>query len=427
MSLQSFKFIYLYARFVIPRLFQVISEKIHGFLHRLTYRAVDSAQNVVVLGGSFGGIALTQRLARTLPTGYRVILVEKNSHFNYLFNFPRYSVLQRREHLAFIPYDGIASGAPAGIYQLVRGEVTSITDHAVLLTSGGEIPYAYLCVATGTSQTPPAKLRATSDTEGCAELQTIQAQVKASQKIAVIGAGAVGVELATDIKSYYPEKDVTLIHSRERLLSRFGSKLHDHALAMLEKLSIEVLLNQRPEIPTASERWLAGRRSIQLADGQAVEYDLIIPCTGQVPNSQILESLRPDAISYSTGRILVQPTLQISSVDKGLQKIFALGDVAETAGPKMARAAWFQADVVHENILAMTRGKRPTKIYAPNLELEGALKLTVGKSDWLLYTQSNNGDEMITSGSNGKEDLDVESVWAFYNADFRSAVQRNLP
>lgn len=35
-----------------------------------------------------------------------------------------------------------------------------------------------------------------------------------AKNIAVIGGGAVGVELATDIKSYYPEKSVTLVHSR---------------------------------------------------------------------------------------------------------------------------------------------------------------------------------------------------------------------
>ncbi|KAI0005256.1 hypothetical protein F4779DRAFT_630147 [Xylariaceae sp. FL0662B] len=425
MSRQGLKLIYLYARFVIPRLFQVISEKFHAFVHKLTYRAVSSPQNVVVVGGSFGGIALTRKLAKTLPTGYRVILVEKNSHFNYLFNFPRYSVLQHREHLAFIPYDGIASDAPAGVYQLVQDEVTSITEDSVQLASGTVIPYAYLSIATGADQSPPAKLLATSHVEGCAELQAIQEQVKLSQKIAIIGAGAVGVEIATDIKTFYPEKDVTLIHSRERLLPRFGRKLHDHVLSVLGKLGIEVILKQKLKIGTGrGTAWQAGKESIRFADGHTVDYDLVIPCTGQRPNSGVLRTLIPDAISKDTGRILVTPSLQVSSSDDRFRSIFALGDVAETASPQMARSAWFQAEVVHENIIALIRGRKPARTYVPNPELEGALKLTVGKSDWLLYTQSNDGDEMITTSSNGKEDLDVESVWAFYNADFQSAVQR---
>ena len=34
------------------------------------------------------------------------------------------------------------------------------------------------------------------------------------------------VEFATDIKSLYPEKQVTLLHSRHRLLPRFDYEMH---------------------------------------------------------------------------------------------------------------------------------------------------------------------------------------------------------
>lgn len=45
----------------------------------------------------------------------------------------------------------------------------------------------------------------------------------------------------------------------------------------------------------------------------------------------------------------------------------------------MARSAYFQARVVGENILSMIRGNDPKTKYVPNLAIEGALKLTVGK------------------------------------------------
>ncbi|SOV01197.1 uncharacterized protein UDID_01231 [Ustilago sp. UG-2017a] len=70
-------------------------------------------QNVVVLGGSYGGIHVATVLAQKLPPTHRVILIERNSHFNHLYVFPRFSVLPGHEHKAFIPYSSIFKDAPA--------------------------------------------------------------------------------------------------------------------------------------------------------------------------------------------------------------------------------------------------------------------------------------------------------------------------
>lgn len=103
-----------------------------------------------------------------------------------------------------------------------------------------------------------------------------------------------------------------------------------------------------------------------------------IPCTGQTPNSDILSCLVPDAISKVSDGILVHHTLQVSGGERTPNNIFALGDVAETGGPKTARAAGFQAAVVGQNIVTMIRKGRPMVVYKPNPEIEGALSLTLG-------------------------------------------------
>jgi hypothetical protein len=46
----------------------------------------------------------------------------------------------------------------------------------------------------------------------------------------------------------------------------------------------------------------------------------------------------------------------------------------------MGRAGLFQGEVIVQNILAMIRGRHPTATYVPNLIIEGALKLTLGKA-----------------------------------------------
>ncbi|KAE8232324.1 hypothetical protein CF326_g2649 [Tilletia indica] len=69
-------------------------------------------KNVVVLGGSYGGMHAATLLAQKLPPTHRVILIDQNSHFNHLYVFPRFSVLPGHEQKAFIPYTSIFSQSP---------------------------------------------------------------------------------------------------------------------------------------------------------------------------------------------------------------------------------------------------------------------------------------------------------------------------
>ncbi|KAJ6502105.1 hypothetical protein C8R45DRAFT_1060508 [Mycena sanguinolenta] len=391
-----------------------------AFLQRWTYKALPDAKNVVVLGGSFAGLGLVKALASTVPTGYKVVFIDKNSHMNFSFTFPRFSVVPGYEHTAFIPYDGIGKGSPAGLVTRIQDTVVGLTDTHVLLASGREIEYEYLAIATGSSQPLPVQVSSTEFLPACKELQSVQASIKASQKIAVVGAGAVGVQLATDIKSFNPEKDVTLIHSRSQILNAFGKRLHDHVLPILQnELKIRVLLNERPQLP--KDKALLKEQTITFSYGHEESFDLVIACTGQRPNSSFLASLAPDSISKQTSRILVKPTLQV--VDAPSPRIFAIGDVAETNGPKMARAGLVQGYVVLDNILAMIHGRAPSATYTPRYNIEGGITLTLGKSRAVRYAQDDpeaTSDLLIPARSKGV-DLGIAHAWKVFNADFKQA------
>lgn len=92
----------------------------------------------------------------------------------------------------------------------------------------------------------------------------------------------------------------------------------------------------------------------------------------------MLETLVPAAVCPTTRQILVRPTLQIADPSNPNPRIFALGDVAKTNGPQMARAARAQADVVTSNILSMIYQGQASTSYAPQT-YESAIKLTLGK------------------------------------------------
>ncbi|KAF2876450.1 hypothetical protein BDV95DRAFT_590566 [Massariosphaeria phaeospora] len=368
--------LYLIAKilvYILPYSLTLLRQRFSAFRHRHVYTALPASEtkNVVVIGGSFAGVQIVKRLSETLPTGYRVVLLEKNSHLNYLFAFPRLAVARGLENWGFIPYKGITEGAPRGVFEHIKGEALEVTDGEVVLRNRERIGYEYLVVATGTSSSLPSKVTSTEREAARQELRGMQDRIADAKRIAVVGGGAVGVELVGDIKSFYPEKEVSLIHSRDSLLNSFGRELHKHVMQVFEEMGVAVLLNERPSIPEAGG-------TLRLLDGRELEFDLIIPCTGQRPNSAILSSLSSSSISKATSRILVQPTLQLA--DASLPHIFAFGDVAETGGPKMARAAFIQSEVVLQNILAMIKGQKSLKQYKPYALFEGSIKLTLGKS-----------------------------------------------
>ncbi|KAJ4300939.1 hypothetical protein N0V90_003028 [Kalmusia sp. IMI 367209] len=392
--------------------FTALRQRISAIIHKRIYKTlpVDQLKNVVIIGGSFGGYQVVKRLTETLPTGYRVVLVEKNSHLNYVFAFPRFSVVSGYEPYAFIPYSGLAKGAPEGVFQHVRDTAIQVTDRHVELLSGEKLDYSYLVIATGTSSALPNKVLSTDSVGAQEELRGMQAKIARAERIAIVGGGAVGVELAGDIKDVYPTKEVTLIHSREQLLPSFGKRLHDHVVKTLSDMNVTLRLNERPSLTGES-------RTLHFSTGEDKEFDLIIPCTGQRPNSTILSTLSPTSISKASSHIEVKPSLQIR--DDKFPHIFALGDVAATGGPKMARAAFFQAEIIVKNALNSI-GKRPhLETYRPNIALEGSIKLTLGRTRLVMYTREKSGREVLLPFNIGHEDFDVKRQWSFFGADIK--------
>jgi hypothetical protein len=96
-----------------------------------------AAKNVVVIGGSYVGMNTAESLANAAQGRFRVLLIEKNSHFQHLFAFPRYAITtQVRTHKAFIPYQAKKLGADGAIVQAAAIGLTKdkvLLDRSILL------------------------------------------------------------------------------------------------------------------------------------------------------------------------------------------------------------------------------------------------------------------------------------------------------
>lgn len=71
-----------------------------------------------------------------------------------------------------------------------------------------------------------------------AYLRSHQQHVQRAKSVLVVGGGAVGVQIATDIKAYFPEKQVTMVHSRDRVMQTFHQKAHDTVKRRFDELGV---------------------------------------------------------------------------------------------------------------------------------------------------------------------------------------------
>ncbi|KAL7938588.1 FAD/NAD(P)-binding domain-containing protein [Trichoderma chlorosporum] len=336
--------------------------------------ADERTRNIVIVGASFAGYRVAQTIAKNLPaqSPFRVVIIEPNSHFQFTWVLPRFCVVQGHEHKAFIPYEGCMAGATEGSFRWVKDRVTDIGQTTVKLqNSGEEIPYEFLVIATGSGVKDglPSRVNGTDKLEGMKLLQVMQKRIESAKTVVVVGGGAAGVEVATDAKALYPEKHIILIHSRSAVMHRFGKGLQTAAREGLERLGVELVLEDR----VVDEDAAAG--IVALKSGRKITCDFFMNCTGQRPLSDLIADISPNSIS-STGHIKVKPTLQIA--DDSLPHVYTCGDVAETNTPNPnSRSAMRQATVVADNILLAAAGKKPSYKYE-NLWADGVIKLTLG-------------------------------------------------
>ncbi|RAL11216.1 NAD(P)/FAD-dependent oxidoreductase [Aspergillus homomorphus CBS 101889] len=383
-------------------------------LHRLTYRSVPHPKNIVIIGASFAGYHAARRLASTVPTGYRVVIIERNSHFQLTWVLPRFSVVGGHEHKAFIPYKGYLAPVAEGAYTWVNGSVGSVIvsdgdapkgqGKVVLGESGEEIEFEYLVVATGAVASGlPSRVGVMTKVEGMKVLVGEQERIRAARDVVVLGGGAAGVEMAGDVKERYPEKNVTLVHSRERLLNRgYGEGLSRRALEGLEGLGVTVLLGERV---VDGDHNLTGE--VRLKSGGVVKCDCLVKCVGQRPNSGLVAKVSPLSVTES-GHIRVRPSLQLA--DEACSRIYAAGDVIEVNTVQNARGALQQAEVVARNIVRAIKGKRLV-VYRPNW-WESATKLTLGLKKSVMYMSDGSAELIVSTKS--KEELDSARVWKYF-------------
>ncbi|KAJ3818707.1 hypothetical protein EV361DRAFT_949734 [Lentinula raphanica] len=311
--------------------------------------AIEDVKTVLVLGGAYAGARAVQILSKGLPKKWRIILVDRNTHINHVYVFPRLAVLPGHEHKGFIPFHKLLD--PNRTRDLcLHATVRSVHPSYVVLDRSfpekgihtPEIHFDYLIYALGSTLPAPLDLwgshphsgRVSSPAkghvsgskpyggtkrEGIAWLKAHQEVIEASESILVVGGGALGIQFATDIAAIHPGKRITLLHSRPRLLPRFDERMHTEIFETLLALNIQVILGDRLDIQSIAEGLNTklnekGQCIAQTLQGRKVAADLILLCTGQKPNTQFLSKMDPRCVNPHGGLAHVLRTMQLGTI-----------------------------------------------------------------------------------------------------------------
>ena len=208
--------------------------------------------------------------------------------------------------------------------------VTAIdrAEHQVALADGSQVGYAKLLLATGSS--PRLLTVPGADADGvlylrrAADSDRIKAILGSASRIAVIGAGWIGLEAAAAARTAGVE--VTICETAGLPLLRvLGPEVAQVFAGLHREHGVDLRFGvQVEEITTAD-----GRASgVRLADGSHIEADAVIVGVGIIPNAQLAETA---GLEVSNG-VVVDAALRSSDPD-----IFAAGDVASAFHPVLGR------------------------------------------------------------------------------------------
>ncbi|MGB6456386.1 MAG: FAD-dependent oxidoreductase [Streptosporangiaceae bacterium] len=202
------------------------------------------------------------------------------------------------------------------------------TAHQVTLADGSTQPYGKLLLTTGSA---PRRLTVPgADLDGAVYLRTagdsdrIKAALESASKVAVIGAGWIGLETAAAAREAGAE--VTVLEAAELPLLRV---LGPEAAQVFADLHRDHGVDLRLGIGVAEITGSAGRASgVRLADGTQIDADLVIVGVGITPNTQLAGAA---GLQVGDG-IVVGADLRTGDPD-----IFAAGDVASAFHPLLGK------------------------------------------------------------------------------------------
>ncbi|WP_018411401.1 NAD(P)/FAD-dependent oxidoreductase [Methyloversatilis thermotolerans] len=207
-----------------------------------------------------------------------------------------------------------------------RVESLDIGQRSLGLADGSALRYGVLAITTGARARPLALPGA--DLAGVHALRTLDdalaliAATERAQRVAVIGGGFIGLEVAAALAERGIA--VSVIEAQPRLLARSVPPLLSAYIAELHRTrGVELLCGRQVR---ELRGWQGRVCGVGLDDGTAIECDLVVAGIGVLPNTEW--ALQAGLPADAAGRIMVDTLGRTAASD-----VFAAGDCAAMPSP----------------------------------------------------------------------------------------------
>lgn len=356
----------------------------------------------VILGAGFTGLLTALHLSRQQYPG-SVVLIDRCDRFSFqplLYDMLSQEMTQQQVHPRYAELLGSQVAFVQGTVETIN-----LIERRVKLADGTTYAYDNLVLALGSvvnhfgvegAREYSLPFRTGQDAIALAQqlrqrLQQARQEPDESTRrrlltVALVGAGAVGIELAATLADLLPDwysqlggnpeelRLILLNRDQQILQDDINRSVHDTAIAALQQRRLAVELrcgytvtavgpaeltcqhhNQTEKLPAATVVWAAG-----------------------VAAHPLIQALPVSAASRDrTGRLLVTPTLQLPD----FPEVWAAGDCAVVEDqplPMLAQVAYQEGKVIAENLIALATNQPLTPA---QVNLRGSLlKLGVGEA-----------------------------------------------
>jgi len=325
--------------------------------------------HVVIVGGGYAGTCLGRALEPDVRANrIKLSLVERRDSFHHKIGAIRASV-QGKEYIerVRIPLKNIMKYS-----RIIEGKVVQVDSEndRLLLDDGSMVDYDILICATGTvnhsSGDLPPTVRSKDDIRDY--FKSISSAIAESQRICIVGGGPTAVEFSGEIRSAFPNKEVTIFCSSTNLLSscvaqptqKFMKLLSNKLASMnIELIRGEKVIQPGTEHFVKDQKFLRGPMIVKTKGLVCYEreFDLVLwAATWQVNN----EMYDPDWLN-SCGELSVSDDFLVSGIPKG--NVFAFGDICSISETKQAITLPSKVGSLRANIQTVSdqirRGRDP--------------------------------------------------------------------
>jgi selenide,water dikinase len=277
------------------------------------------ATDIILLGAGHAHVEVLRRFAMRREPGVRLTLIGREPETPYTGMLPGLIRGEYSFEQAHIDLAPLAAGAGA---RLILAEATSIDLAArrVAVTGRPDVPFDLLSIDVGGEPVVPPGAGAPVKPIGrfLARLSALEAELRHGARIAVVGGGAGGVELALALARRYGERArIVLVCDTAEPLAIAPRYARSVARAALVDAEVELACGVR------AGAWVDGR--LALSDGSFLEIAAALWATGVAgPTFLAAAGLACD----DAGCVRVDPTLR--SASHGF--VFAAGDCAAIEG-----------------------------------------------------------------------------------------------